>query len=235
MKKFRNLVIGGIQTKIFNLILITVLLLAVAFMLVSLNRTRMLSALTTETSLRQQETTSGIIFETMSQVTRLSMERTTAMEARIVDEMFRDIKARAKKNHTNAVVEGMGAVMPEPDYDLPLDGTGDAAIYVLARICGEGNDRQVVPGDFLLTAAEERDILALAQQFPKFMLVLNVGGPVDLSPVADRVGNILVLSQLGVETGAALADVLLGIGLHVGEDLGGVAAVGVAVEGAFGG
>ena len=33
--------------------------------------------------------------------------------------------------------------------------------------------------------------------------------PVDLSPVME-VGNILVLSQLGVETGAALADIMLG-------------------------
>ena len=38
---------------------------------------------------------------------------------------------------------------------------------------------------------------------------MNAGGPVDLEPVMDA-GNILVLSQLGVETGAALADILLG-------------------------
>ena len=42
------------------------------------------------------------------------------------------------------------------------------------------------------------------------MLVLNVGGPVDLSPVAEEIGNILLLSQLGTETGAVLADILLG-------------------------
>ena len=39
---------------------------------------------------------------------------------------------------------------------------------------------------------------------------MNVGGPVDLSPIIDKVGNILILSQLGVETGSALADLLLG-------------------------
>ena len=94
MRKFKNLVIGGIESKIFNLIVITVVLLATAFLLVSTNRTSMLSQLTTETSMRQQEATSEIISETMSQVTRLSMERTTGMEAEIVDEMFRDIRAR---------------------------------------------------------------------------------------------------------------------------------------------
>ena len=39
-------------------------------------------------------------------------------------QFIRDIKARAKANHTNAIIEGMGAVMPEPEYTLPLDGDG---------------------------------------------------------------------------------------------------------------
>ena len=56
-----------------------------------------------------------------------------------------------------------------------------------------------------LTHAEIQDILALDSLYERFMLVLNVGGPVDLTPVAE-VGNILVLSQLGTEMGAALAD-----------------------------
>lgn len=124
-------------------------------------------------------------------------------------EFKKEIKARAKANHTNMVIEGMGAVMPEPDYELPLDGEGDVAIYVLSRISGEGNDRKVEKGDVLLSDTEQRDILALSAKYEKFMLVLNVGGAVDLTPVKD-VKNILVLSQLGVETGAALADILLG-------------------------
>ena len=61
----------------------------------------------------------------------------------------------------------------------------------------------------MLTDSEVRDILALDRYYDRFMLVINAGGPVDLSPVMG-VGNILVLSQLGVETGAALADILLG-------------------------
>ena len=121
----------------------------------------------------------------------------------------KEIRARARARHTMAVVEGMGAVMPEPDYELPLDGAGDAAVYVLARISGEGSDRSPVRGDVLLTDTEIRDILALNGKYREFMLVLNVGGPVDLSPVRD-VKNILLLSQLGVETGNTLADLLLG-------------------------
>ena len=124
-------------------------------------------------------------------------------------EFRKQVKERARANHTFAAVEGMGAVMPEPEYRLPLDAEGDVAIYVLARISGEGNDRQPIPGDILLSQTERRDILALNKKYKKFMLVLNVGGVVDLSPVQD-VDNILVLSQLGVETGKILADILLG-------------------------
>lgn len=121
----------------------------------------------------------------------------------------KEIKERAKKKHTMAILEGMGAVMPQPEYDLPLDGEGNTAIYVLSRISGEGNDREPIPGDIRLTDSEAKTILALDAKYEKFMLVLNVGGVVDLTPVKE-VSNILVLSQLGVETGSVLADILLG-------------------------
>ena len=123
-------------------------------------------------------------------------------------EFIHEIKERARKKHVSPVFEGMGAVMPEPEYDLPLSENGDAAVYVLSRVCGEGNDR-VAEKDILLTKTEIRTILELNSKFEKFMLVLNVGGPVDLTPVLE-VENILLLSQLGALTGYAFSDILLG-------------------------
>ena len=120
-----------------------------------------------------------------------------------------DIKARAKQNRTNPITEGMGAVMPEPEYTLPLDGESDVAVYILSRISGEGNDRSYQHGDILLTATEQRDITELYQKYAKFLLVLNVGGAIDLTPVS-RVDNILLLSQLGADTGTAFADLITG-------------------------
>lgn len=104
----------------------------------------------------------------------------------------------------------MGAEPDEPAYDLPLDGAGETAVYVLARRSGEGTDRTDKPGDLHLTDTEIRDILALQQTYKRFLLVLNVGGVVDLSPVVDQVANILLLSQPGIAVGDAFADVLLG-------------------------
>lgn len=122
---------------------------------------------------------------------------------------LKQLKKDAKAAKQNFILYGMGKVMPEPEYDLPLNAEGDAAIYVVSRISGEGNDRTPLKGDIRLTDSEVRDILALDKKFTRFMLVLNVGGVVDLSPVMG-VRNILLLSQLGVETGGALADILLG-------------------------
>ena len=121
----------------------------------------------------------------------------------------RELKRAALKRGTLAILDSMGAVMPEPEYRLPLDDGGEAAVYVLSRISGEGSDRKAVPGDILLTETEKRDILELNEKYNNFLLVLNVGGAVDLSPVLE-VGNILLLSQLGVETGSVLADLILG-------------------------
>ncbi|MBR3503046.1 MAG: glycoside hydrolase family 3 C-terminal domain-containing protein [Clostridia bacterium] len=120
------------------------------------------------------------------------------------------IKARIAAGDPDGFMLALGAVMPEPDYDLPLDGEGDAAVYVLSRVCGEGDDRHAVPGDFELTPTEIRDILSLQAKYPRFLLALNVGGPVDLTPVADKVDNILLVSQLGMTIGDSFADVLLG-------------------------
>ena len=104
-----------------------------------------------------------------------------------------EIKQRAKRKNISPVFEGMGAVMPEPEYDIPLTGDGESAVYVLSRICGEGNDRVAEKGDILLTETEIKTINELNSKFEKFMLVLNVGGPVDLTPVLE-VKNILLLS-----------------------------------------
>ena len=123
------------------------------------------------------------------------------------------IRAEAAERGVPAIMVGMGSVMPEPEYTIPLDipaGTDPrAVVYVLSRTSGEGSDRTPEAGDLRLTDTEIRDILTLNGRFERFLLVLNVGGVVDLSPL-DDVANILLLSQLGATVGDAFADVLLG-------------------------
>jgi beta-glucosidase len=116
----------------------------------------------------------------------------------------------AEKYDSTAEHISFGAVEPERDYDLPLEyPEAEAAFYVIGRNSGEGEDRRLVKGDVYLTNSEIRDVLFLNEKFEKFMLVLNVPGVVDLTPVKE-VKNILLLSQLGVVTGDIFADIVLG-------------------------
>ncbi len=132
---------------------------------------------------------------------------------------YQYIKEKAKKRWAaqkrkenpgiKGIVNMMGLPMPEPEYHLPIDYDGDAAIYVLSRVSGEGSDRTEARGGVRLSKTEIRDILALNLKFEKFMLVLNVGGVVDLSEVME-VKNILLLSQLGALSGKIFSDLLIG-------------------------
>ena len=78
------------------------------------------------------------------------------------------LRAEARRRHVPAMMLGMGAVMAEPAYDLPLDGAGDTAVYVLARSSGEGSDRGGEQGDYRLTDTEVRDILAAHERYERF-------------------------------------------------------------------
>jgi len=137
------------------------------------------------------------------------LDKYDEMRVQAKKDFIKRLKAEAREKHQNSLIYGMGKSMPEPEHNLQLVGDSDVAIYVLTRDSGEGNDRSVVPGDVKLANSEIRDILECNRRYDKFMLVLNVGGVVDLSEVME-VQNILLLSQLGVVTGNVLADILLG-------------------------
>ena len=72
-----------------------------------------------------------------------------------------EIFKRSRKERINIIAASMGAVVKQPDYLIPLDYSADAAIYVVSRISGEGNDRLAEKGDLLLTDSEVRDIITL--------------------------------------------------------------------------
>ena len=89
----------------------------------------------------------------------------------------------------------------------------DVVIYVISRISGEGKDRRKVKGDYYLSEREEEDLRYLAEMNKPVILILNAGGPVELTDILEQTDNIkgiLNISQLGQEGGDALADVLLG-------------------------
>lgn len=122
---------------------------------------------------------------------------------------IKKIKSDAKKERILAPIYAIGKSLSEVAYDVPVIEGKDAAIYVVSRYSGEGSDREVVKGDILLTDYEIKTIKELNTKYKKFMLVINAGGIVDLSPVQE-VRNILVLSELGTQIGDVFSDILLG-------------------------
>ena len=90
MRKFKNFVIGGIQSKVFNLILYTVFLLTAAFIALSIYQNNTLSQLVADSSQKQQEAIGEITGRVMDVVVDQSLERTNRTEAAIVDAMFTD-------------------------------------------------------------------------------------------------------------------------------------------------
>lgn len=89
----------------------------------------------------------------------------------------------------------------------------EAAVYVLSRISGEGKDRRKEAGDYYLSSRERKDLLYLSERKIPTILLLNTGGPVELTDILEEakyIRAVLTISQPGQEGGHAVADVLLG-------------------------
>ncbi|MBD5460606.1 MAG: beta-glucosidase [Lachnospiraceae bacterium] len=87
----------------------------------------------------------------------------------------------------------------------------DTAIYVLSRQAGEGKDRRVEKGDYLLSDLETESLKTLSAHYKRLILVLNCGGVIDLSVLDEtRIDAVFFYGQGGMEGGNALADLLTG-------------------------
>lgn len=95
--------------------------------------------------------------------------------------------------------------------DVAESGT-DTALYVLTRQAGECNDRRLEPGDYLITDIERKNLETVAAAYAHTILIINVGGLLELSFLDEISGidAVVLFAQGGEEGGNALADVLSG-------------------------
>ena len=130
----------------------------------------------------------------------------------------------------------------EPELPAELaDGAkayADIAVVVISRFSGEGWDRssiecnnefnpwdnetsmpkiskEVFPdGDFYLTSREKAMLSMVKDRFDKIVVVLNIGGIIDLSWIKDddQISSALLAWQGGMEGGLAMAELLTGKG-----------------------
>ena len=89
----------------------------------------------------------------------------------------------------------------------------DSCVYVLSRQAGEGGDRKVEKGDYLLSDEELEHIRFCAAHYEKFVLVINCGSSMELAALESIPGinAIVYICQLGSEGGHAVADILSGV------------------------
>ncbi len=123
-------------------------------------------------------------------------------------EMTFDSLYRAHASHPMEMPEGA----PVTAADIPEeDRENAAAIVVISRISGEGADRKAVRGDYYLSETEERLLQDVTAAYRHVIVVLNVGGVMDLS-FLDRipVNGLILMSLAGQEGGHALADLISG-------------------------
>ncbi len=105
-----------------------------------------------------------------------------------------------------------------PDIDLPKDLLDaakkecDVAVITISRTSCEGLDRHSEKGDFYLTDNEQRTVDAVTAVFDKCVVVLNVGGMIDVSWVKSnsKIGAALLAWQPGQEGAKSVADILCG-------------------------
>ncbi len=112
-------------------------------------------------------------------------------------------------------------MLPPPIPELMLDDNtlqqqandADVAIITLGRNAGEGADRKV-ENDFNLSDTEHILIKSIANAFhakgKKVLVVLNIGGVIEVTSWKDDVDAILLAWQPGLEAGNSIADIISG-------------------------
>lgn len=92
-----------------------------------------------------------------------------------------------------------------------IDKDVDVAIYVLSRQAGEGHDRKYEKGDYLLSDIEIESLKLISSHYKKLILIINSGGPVDLTVLDEvNINALIYIGQPGMEGGNAFADILTG-------------------------
>lgn len=91
MRKFKNWVLGGIQQKVFNLVLYAILLIVAAYTAVIVWQAHQLGNLSNQTHAQQKEAISNMVNRTMDEQLAKSLGETTQLEANIADDMFADL------------------------------------------------------------------------------------------------------------------------------------------------
>lgn len=136
-----------------------------------------------------------------------------------------DLKKNEYEKYIASVRSRQGPSIPffpkPPIPEMPVtsriarqDATdNDLAVFVIGRNSGEFEDRKVAD-DFELSDSERKSLTAVSEEFQRagkrFVVVLNIGGPIETASWREMADSILLAWQPGQEAGRAIVDVLSG-------------------------
>ncbi len=87
----------------------------------------------------------------------------------------------------------------------------DIAVFVIGRSAGEDKDCAPEKGSYYLSDIEENNLKLVCDTFEKVVVMLNIGGVMDMSFVEEYNPNaVLIAWHGGIESGNGYADVLCG-------------------------
>jgi len=161
----------------------------------------------------------GFTITTKDWISRYDEEWKRGKEA-----FLREYRKKLRKLSSHVLAELMAAEYRYPSGDAvtgeEITASGaDTCVYILSRQSGEGHDRRDEEGSFRLTETEIESIRTCAAGYRRFILVLNTGAPLDLSPLDTMkgIGAVVYMNQLGMTGGDALAAVLTGAAVPSGK------------------
>ena len=110
MRKFFGILIGGIQQKIFNLVLIAMILITGIFMAISVHQYNQITDILGETSEKQLNSIDTISSSAMESMVRDTLQTTARLEAEIADGVFSSVR-----KNVIMLAEYVGKVISAPE------------------------------------------------------------------------------------------------------------------------
>ena len=146
MRIIRGFKIGGLQQKIFNLVLIFILMIIGVYVGVNVWNQRNLVKVVQDAGDRQQESIVNISGQTMEAVLNASMKRMTALQAYIADDLFGDVRSDVMTLQTIAekLFENADEIAPRQVYEPSADMEGIPSVQLIHEDGVNPEDSQMV-------------------------------------------------------------------------------------------
>lgn len=166
----------------------------------------------TKTDIAQGLEESGYVITTKNWIGRQAQKREKEKKA-YLDWIHQESKRQGGAELLIAFSNPFREIAPGEITREDMDATDmDTAVYVISRNSGEGSDRWHQRGDYLLYEEEKEQLKLLGKMYDKLVLVLNVGGIIDMTEIRsiEGINAVILMTQLGNVGGLVLADILTG-------------------------